>query len=63
MAVGGRSSVVRALAAQASDLGLIPGGFSVIFHIPLFSLCWYRHLTNDNIVVLTSYIVAWYELR
>ena len=36
--VGGRSSVVRALAAQASDLGSIPGGFPVLFHIP-FSAC------------------------
>ena len=39
VAVGGRSSVVGALAAQASDLGSIPGGFPVLFHIPLFSLC------------------------
>ena len=39
VAVGGRSSVVRALAAQASDLGSIPGIFPVLYHIPLFSLC------------------------
>ena len=38
VAVGGRSSVVRALAAQASDLGSISGGFPVPFHIP-FSAC------------------------
>ena len=31
VAVGGRSSVVRALAAQASDLGSIPGGFPARF--------------------------------
>ena len=37
VAVGG---VVRALAAQASDLGSIPGGFPVLFHIPL-SACVY----------------------
>ena len=37
-AVGGRSSVVRALAAQASDLGSIPGGSPVLFYIP-FSAC------------------------
>ena len=36
VAVGGRSSVVRALAAQASDLGSVHGGFPVLFHIPLF---------------------------
>ena len=36
VAVDGRSSVVRALAAQASDLGSIPGGLPVLFHIPLF---------------------------
>ena len=40
VAVGGRSSVVRALAAQASDLGSIHGGFPVLFHIP-FSACVY----------------------
>ena len=34
VAVGGCSSVVRALAAQASDLGSIPGGLPVLFHIP-----------------------------
>ena len=32
--VGGRSSVVRALAAQASDLGSIPDDFTIAFHIP-----------------------------
>ena len=46
MAVGGRSSVVRALAAQASDLDSIPDGFPVLFHIPLFSLCLYQYITN-----------------
>ena len=34
MAVGDRSSVVRTLMAQASDLGLIPNGFLVLFHSP-----------------------------
>ena len=38
VAVGVCSSVVRALAAQASDLGSIPGEFPVLFHIP-FSAC------------------------
>ena len=48
MAVGGRSSVVRALAAQASDLGSIPGGFPVLFHIP-FSAC----VCSINILLVT----------
>ena len=34
--VGGRSSVVRALAAQASNLGSIPNDFPVFF--PTFHL-------------------------
>ena len=34
MVVDGRSSVVRALAAEASDLGSIHGDFPVLFHIP-----------------------------
>ena len=51
VAVGGRSSVVRALAAQASDLGSIPSGFPVriLFHAHSpFSACVskYQHLTN-----------------
>ena len=33
VAVVGRSAVVRALAAQASDLGSIPGGYLVLFHV------------------------------
>ncbi len=37
VAVGGHSSVVRALVAQARDLGLLPDSFP---H-PLFSLCKY----------------------
>ena len=36
--MGGRSSMVRALTVQASDLGSIPSGFPVLFHIP-FSAC------------------------
>ena len=42
--MSGRSSVVRALAAQASDLGSIPSDFPVFPH-SIFSLC----------VVLISY--------
>ena len=48
-AVGGRSSVVRALVAQASDLGLIPSGFPVLFYIPLFP---FQSVYN---IVSTSY--------
>ena len=38
VAMGCRSSVVGAVAAQARDLGLIPSSFPVLFHIP-FSAC------------------------
>ena len=47
VAVGGLSSVVRALAAQASDLGSIPGGFPALFHIP-FSAC----VCSINILII-----------
>ena len=50
MAVGGHSSVVRALAAQASDLGSIPGGFLVLFHIP-FSAC----VSINTLLILIRY--------
>ena len=50
MAVGGLRSVVRALAAQASDLGSIPSGFPVLFHIPSFQpvSVVYQHLANTE---------------
>ena len=38
VAMGGRSSVVRELEAQARELGSIASGFPVLFHIP-FSAC------------------------
>ena len=34
---GGRGSVVRALAAQASNLDSIPGSFPILFHIPFLA--------------------------
>ena len=41
--VGGRSSVVRALAAQASDLGSIPSDFLIFFtfHLACVSITIY----------------------
>ena len=48
--MGGLRSVVRALAAQASDLGSIPSGFAVLFHIPPFQpvSVVYQHLANTE---------------
>ena len=51
MVMGGRSSVVRALAAQASDLGSIPSDFPVFFtfHLACVSI---KHL----VIYLPGYI-------
>ena len=53
VAVGGRSSVVRALAAQASDLGSIPGSFPILFHIP-FSAC----VSINTLLIQSSWLYS-----
>ena len=56
VAMGGHSSVVRTLAAQASNLGLFPSGFPLLFHIPFSAV--YRIIIYYTVLSIQALIVV-----
>ena len=58
----GHRSVVRALAAQSSDLGSIPGKFLVLFHIPSLACVKVKHYTytcfdEERVIILGASVI------
>ena len=61
--VGGRSSVVRTLAAQASYLGSIPGDFPVLFHIPSQPVYILKHLPYQQLLRCNCWLLIILHVR